>query len=146
MNKTTEKSEKKIIEMPSYIQDVKGRRPKGSGKVTIPNYEDLPMVRGIFRNVEMPGTGFSFPYRNWKGPIKMFHLFDGCEYVIPRVVADHLNDNCKYKENKWISSEGITNAQPILIGGKGFQPTLMNATKEVRISQHRFMFQILGDA
>jgi hypothetical protein len=134
------------IPQPDYIQDVKGRRPKAKGKIKIPHYNELPMVKGIFKNIEMPGTGISFPFRAWKGPVKTFTLFDGGEYVIPRVLADHLNDNCHYKVMQWRSGAEVSTAQPIMIGGGGFRPVMEDATKEVKSRTHRFLFQILSDA
>jgi len=128
-----------------FIKDVKGKRPSVKGKIKIPNFNELPLVRGIFKNLERAGTGIEIPLRLWKGPVKIFSFFDGVEYIIPRVVADHLNDNCYEKVMQWRSNGEVTNAAPIS-GGKGFYSSMQDATKEIKAKRHRFLFQVLSDA
>lgn len=133
--------------LPNFMSPVRGRREKPAGKVKIPTYEELPKVKGMFRNAEMPGTGVSFTCRFWKGTPITFHLFDGREYEIAEVVANHLNENCSYKQMKWITPDGvISTGKPITIGGSGFQGIGKDFTKEVSNKNYRFMFQITGKA
>ncbi len=109
-------------------------------KVRLPDFKEVQKVKGIFRNVEYPGTGVAFSFRGgWKGPVKHFSLFDGCEYELPKEVADHLNNGCAYKTMKWLSSEGNSvNAKPLNT------PSMPNYTPQVDKKIHRFMFQITG--
>lgn len=138
---------KKIEDFPGYITPIQGKRTKVVGKVKIPHFNELPKVRGIFKNLEAPGTGVKFPCRFWKGAIMNFHLMDGEEYVIPRVVADHLNENCAYKEYHWKSEKGeYTQGKPVGIVRDGFKAMGENFHKEVARRTYRYMFQILGDA
>ena len=112
-----------------------------SKRITLPSYNDVPKVKGIFRNVEFPGTGITFPFRGgWKGPIKQFTMFDGLEYEIPKELADHLNNNCAYKTMKWVAADGTetVNARPITT------PGMPNYTPKINKKIHRFMFQITG--
>lgn len=111
-----------------------------SKKISLPCYEDVPKVKGIFRNIEYPGTGISFPFRKgWKGPIKNFTFFDGLEYEVPITLAEHLNNNCAYKTLKWVSSDGIeSTAKPV------GPATMPNYAQKVGKVKNRFMFQITG--
>jgi hypothetical protein len=107
--------------MTQYYEDVIQSRPKRNKKITIPEFKDVPMVRGVFKNVEAPGLGVSFPFRgNWKGPIKKWTFMDGAEVVIPLELAKHLNGelpghSCCYKKMKWVSDDGkiVSTAQPV---------------------------------
>ena len=93
----------------------------------------------------MPGTGVSFTCRFWKGQPITFHLFDGREYEIPEVVADHLNQDCCYKQLKWIAPDGtISSGKPITHSGSNFQGIGKDFTKEVQNKNYRFMFQVKG--
>jgi len=114
--------------------------PRHEGKIEIPQYKDVPKVKGIFKNIEVPGSGISFPYRgNWKGPVKQFTFFDGLEYEIPRELADHLNNNCAYIQMKWVAPDGSeTTAKPIE------SPAMPEHRKEIHKKISRFMFQITG--
>lgn len=132
---------------PDFMSPVTGRREKPKGKIKIPKFDELPKVKGKFHNIETPGTIHTFTCRFWKGAPVTFNLMDGGEYVIPKVVADHLNEQCYYKKNRWISSDGtISTAKPVLVGGRGFQRIGNDFTKEIDSKTHRFMFQILGVA
>jgi hypothetical protein len=67
--------------------------------------EKRKMVKGIFRNIECPGTMISFPFRAYKEPIKRYDLMDGGEYELPVEVVEHLNKNCVYKVPSWKAIE-----------------------------------------
>lgn len=138
-------SEKELI-LPAFIQPVTGRRERPAGRIKIPTYDELPKVKGKFKNIEAPGTGIAFTCRFWKGPPMTFRFFDGCEYTIPAVLADHLNESCAYKQLRWISPDGvISTGKPIVQGGSGFQGVGQDFTKEVKNKDYRFMFQITGN-
>lgn len=55
-------------------------------------------VRGIFRNYENPGAGVDFFFRSnyLSRHIQKWELQDGILYEIPRAVARHINENCRY--------------------------------------------------
>lgn len=59
------------------------------------------LVKGIFKNIECPGTMLTFAFRKYKEPIKTYYLMDGCEYELPIEVVEHLNENCGYKQHEW---------------------------------------------
>lgn len=114
---------------------------KRDRKIVLPTYQEVKKVKGIFRNLEYPGTGISFPFRDgWKGPIKTFTLFDGLEYEIPETLANHLNNKCAYKTLKWLASDGTetVNARPLTTA------SMPNFTQQIDKKTHRFMFQITG--
>lgn len=139
-------TDEKLI-LPNYIQPITGRRARSEQKVKIPTYNELPKVKGKFINAELPGTGITFPFRAWKGPIMNFSFMDGCEYTIPRVLADHLNSNCAYKKFRWVTSDGIiSSGKPVTVGGQGFQGIGRDFSKELESKKYRFMFQVYGDA
>lgn len=62
--------------------------------------ENDKMVRGMFRNLQTPGSEMSFNFRGYKGqPIKYYTLKDGCEYEIPLSVKKHLNSQVNERPN-----------------------------------------------
>ncbi len=122
-------------------REIKIPEIKRDRKINLPLYDDIKKVKGIFRNLEYPGTGITFPFRGgWKGPVKQYSFFDGLEYEIPEELADHLNNNCCYKEMKWLSADGTetVNAMPVIC------PSMPNFKKETGKVTHRFLFQIIG--
>lgn len=135
-----QKSIKPEVEVKPHIPST----PRPTRKrITFPTFDEVPKVRGIFRNIEYPNTGFSFSFRGgWKGPVKNYTLFDGQEYEIPKEVADHLNNRCAYKNMKWVSSDGMetVNAKPLTTS------SMPNFKPEINKKTHRFMFQITGTA
>jgi len=118
---------------------------KKTGAYEIPMYKDVKMVKGIFKNIEAPGTGIEFPYRgNWKGPVRNWSFFDGCEYKIPEELARHLNgnndwDSCTYRKLKYVGTDGSeTTAKPII------SPSMPGYRKGIGEKKARFLFQITG--
>ena len=87
---------------------------------------DREMVTGIFRDLEVKGGEMKFPFRKWKGDtLATYEFVDGEVKTIPRMVAEHLNNNCKY---------------PIYKAGKD------NSGKAIDVIDryvHRFSFQSL---
>lgn len=58
--------------------------------------ENAKLVKGIFRNMEVPGGDLEFAYREFPGePVRVYHFWDGQEYEIPLGVAKHINKNTK---------------------------------------------------
>lgn len=116
---------------------------KRDKRINLPTYDEINKVRGIFKNLEFPSTGISIPFRaGWKGPIKQFTFFDGCEYVVPETLAKHLNENCAYKTYKWVSTDGkeVMNALPVSTA------SMPNFRQEIDKKVSRFLFQVLGPA
>lgn len=67
---------------------------------------DSEMVTGIFKNLETPGGGARFMYKQYPGDdFVAYELFDGQAYRIPRGVARHLNNNCFYWEYQHMNGE-----------------------------------------
>lgn len=72
--------------------------------------KDAEMVKGVFKDYEVPGGNLSFSYRKYKGEdITRYDMIDGHVYTIPRGVAKHLNSSCWYPEYDHIKGEGSTN-------------------------------------
>lgn len=58
---------------------------------------DHKMVKGTFRCFEPRGGSYTFPYRKWEGEqVCQYTMLDGEVYEVPRMVANHLNDDCWY--------------------------------------------------
>jgi len=54
------------------------------------------LVKGIFRNIEVPGGDLEFAFREFpEQPVRVYHFVDGKEYEIPLGVAKHINNNTK---------------------------------------------------
>jgi hypothetical protein len=81
--------------------------------------EGSKMVRGMFRNHEIPGTGVTFPFRAFKqDPVKEYTLNDGQIYELPKAVAQHINNNCQYTIHKHATDD---NGKPIAVVGTKIQ-------------------------
>lgn len=67
------------------------------------NWErDHTMVRGVFKNFELPGAPVSFSFHKYKGdPIARYTLTDGDTFELPHMVVRHINDNCRYPVNEF---------------------------------------------
>lgn len=59
--------------------------------------KDRQMVKGVFKDYEVPGGSMGFVFRKYKeDPIERYDMVDGHVYTIPLAVAKHLNSNCSY--------------------------------------------------
>lgn len=96
--------------------------------------KDREMVKGIFRDYEVPGGNTSFCFRAYKeDPVERYDFVDGQVYTIPLGVAKHLNKNCWYPEYEYAKTDNK-------VIETGFGPnTAMRIGKKVR----RFGFQSL---
>ncbi len=97
--------------------------------------ENRRYVKGIFKNIECPGTMLTFPFRMYKEPVKKYFLMDGGEYELPIEVVEHLNNNCAYKEHAW----KLKGRDKML----KMDGTTHDDSKEVKQTTSRFMFQPL---
>lgn len=80
-------------------------------------------VKGIFKNLELPGMDLRFVWKMNKGEqIAKYHLKDGEMSEVPLSVARHLNDDC------WVP------VHHYILDDKG------NPTKAVGKKKHRFSF------
>lgn len=74
-------------------------KPKKQQKKDTQWEKDHKMVRGIFKNFELPGAPLTFMFCKYKGdPIKKYTLRDGETAEIPYMVVRHINDNCRYPQ------------------------------------------------
>lgn len=80
----------------SKIEDAK--------KLIEANYkEDSRPVKGIFKNLEVPGGEVVFHYRKYpQDALCIYEFKDGGEYTIPLGVAKHINITCNEKGYKYI--------------------------------------------
>lgn len=69
---------------------------------------DETPVKGVFKNVECAGGDISFWYKKYDEPPRFFHMIDGKEYTIPKMVAEHLNKNTR--ENTYIYDKQVWEA------------------------------------
>lgn len=59
---------------------------------------DNVIVEGVFTNHENRGAAAEFTFYKYEGdPVRKYKLKDGHKYRIPRMVAIHLNEGCKYR-------------------------------------------------
>jgi len=68
------------------------------------NYkEESVLVKGIFKNLEVPNGELEFSYRKYpQDPLRMYKFQDGKEYEIPLYLARHINNDCNEKGFKYI--------------------------------------------
>lgn len=79
--------------------------------------EDSKLVRGIFRNHEVPGAALEFDIRLYKeDQLKTYKLLDGQVTEIPRGIARHINNNCNYPQHKYMADEN--GKQQVVVGLK----------------------------
>ena len=65
--------------------------------------EESQLVKGIFKNLEVPGGDVSFSFRAYPhDPLRVYRFEDGKEYEIPLCVARHLNNTCNEKGYKYV--------------------------------------------
>jgi len=85
--------------------DLRSQGQRRTKKISKAEFEkkrahEQEFVRGIFRNFENSGCQITFPYRGGiaiKGdPILHYTLQDSIYYEIPRALARHINENCRY--------------------------------------------------
>ena len=79
---------------------------------------DQELIRGTFNFHENPGGVLRFPFRQHKGKIKHYALRDGEEFELPRDVARHLNQNCKYPVYQEMNVDGRMMQAGVPVGGQ----------------------------
>ncbi len=80
---------------------------------------DHQTVKGVFRCYEPRGGSFTFSFKKYKGDqTETYIMVDGDTYVIPLMVAKHLNQNCWYPRHAYIMD---MNGHPIISEGKKVQ-------------------------
>lgn len=67
------------------------QKKEAKKKIAAMRERDEEMVTGTFKNMEAPGADMAFWYRKYDEPPRYFHFYDGHQYTIPRMVADHIN-------------------------------------------------------
>lgn len=96
--------------------------------------QDRQMVKGIFRNHEVPGGPLSFCYKFYEGDqVVNINLLDGEVATIPLGAAKHLNKNCWYPEYEHHKGHDVG-----VQGGYG-SPRGMRIGKKIK----RYSFQSL---
>lgn len=103
--------------------------------------EDSKLVRGIFRNHEIPGGNVMFPFRKYKfDPVKEYTLNDGEIYELPRMVATHINNNCSYPVHKHATDD---KGKPVAIVGSRVQRYSFYPTEFADVDQDRPKIDII---
>lgn len=84
--------------MPAPIKRVVEKKPKLSKEeLDKMREEDNKMVKGIFRCFDPMGGCMIFSFKKYAhDPVRKYEMNDGHMYTVPRMVAKHLNQNCKY--------------------------------------------------
>lgn len=76
---------------------------KAKDKCEDARIKDSKLVKGVFKNIEVPGGDLEFVYRGHRGdPIRSYHLRDGETYEIPLGVAKHINNNTKVAIHQYL--------------------------------------------
>ncbi len=83
------------------IKPLCDRAPDDRAHASVRVPENRRIVKGIFKNMECPGTMLTFSFRKYKEPITTYYLMDGATYDLPIEVVEHLNTNCGYKQHEW---------------------------------------------
>lgn len=59
--------------------------------------KDTRIVKGMFKNEELPGAPLSFSFLKYKEvPLKTYTFEDGKAYEVPFMIASHINNSCWY--------------------------------------------------
>ena len=106
-------------------------------KIAAEYERDYEMVTGVFKHHELKGGVVTFSYRKYHGDDMDAKTFiDGCTYTIPRMIADHLNNDCSYNHYEYIPGDpGVQNVI-------GVGRTKTGIPKNIRIKklENRFGF------
>lgn len=78
---------------------------------------DKVVVKGIFRNHEQAGGSLQFFFKKYAGPVMFYKFHDGEVYSVPRMVAKHINNNCRYATYQYAESLD-PETKSIIIPGK----------------------------
>ncbi len=100
---------------------------------------DAELVTGVFQNLERRGGGIQFNFTFWGEDFKLYELFDGERYTIPRGVARHLNNGCFFKEYNHLKGEFGEQGTRAAVNDGRLKADKMKITKKV----HRFAFTSL---
>lgn len=66
-------------------------------------------VRGVFKYYEQPGQTATFPFKFFPGePVTVYELTDEHEYEVPLILAQYINNNCKYPLHKYLENAKST--------------------------------------
>lgn len=91
--------------------------------------EESRLIKGIFQDNELKGGTLKFPFKKFQGDqIVTYNLTDGQEYDLPLSVVKHLNSNCFYSEDLYVTGLVTPDGKPI----KNPNPK----------KKHRFSFKI----
>jgi len=98
---------------------IKSKRELAEEKLYELWQKDSKMVRGIFRNHEIPGTAITFTYHRYKYDTPEKPTFmDGKTYEVSRGLARHINEDCNYPIHHYLMDE---NNKPSMLVGKKVQ-------------------------
>ena len=118
-----QKEEPVEIHMPAIMESNEDRWEKE-------RIAESRLVKGIFQDNELKGGSVRFPFKKFRGDkIVDYHFIDGQEYEIPLAVVKHLNNNCAYVQDAYVSGG--------LMGPDGKPLKNPNAKKF-----HRFTFKV----
>lgn len=73
-------------------------------KIAEAKERDSEMVTGTFKNIEAPGCDISFWFKKYDEPPVYYNFFDGQNYTIPRMVAEHINTGTEIKQFEYQAS------------------------------------------
>lgn len=97
----------------------KATKPKKVIKKDTHWERDHKIVRGVFKNFELPGAPVTFSFSKYKGdPMMRYTLLDGETHELPYMIVKHINDNCRYPVNQYASD---ADGKPIHKVGKWIQ-------------------------
>lgn len=84
--------------------------------------EDSKLVKGVFKNLECPGGGVEFPFREYpQDPYIIYKFEDGKTYEVPLGVAKHINIRCNEKMHKHIVDPDGNKTVDVVKGRQRYQ-------------------------
>lgn len=115
-------------------------KPLDKNSIAYRQERNKQLVRGIFRDYEVPGGRLEFSFGpEFKGDkTNNYSMIDGQTYEIPYGVAWHLNNRCFYPEFEHRANEPFINGQEVASHLSGINNNVRIAKKV-----HRFGFQSL---
>lgn len=70
-------------------------------KIDAQKERDSEIITGVFKNVESPGSSLQFWFKKYDEPPVYYEFQDGQRYEVPRMVAEHINQNTKVKSHEY---------------------------------------------
>ena len=86
-----------FLHVPKTKKLTEAEKKEVAKKIAAQKEKDSEIISGVFKNIESPGTSIQFWFKKYNEPPVYYEFQDGQRYDVPRMVAEHINQNTKLK-------------------------------------------------